>query len=357
MRWSFKIGSIFGIPVRVHATFLLLLLFVGFSPSDPNDPWSAGLRGLVLVGLVFVCVFLHELGHSLAARSYGIGVESITLLPIGGLAALKGLPDSPRAELITAIAGPAVSVGLGVLFALGVWIFLGPDAWRTILHNPDRLPLLAELAMINFFLVAFNLLPAFPMDGGRILRAALWSRKGFVRATRIAVTVGQGLAGICFVLALIHFRPWLILIALFIYFGAEAEGRLAAWKEAFQNQPVRQIMQSVFETIPVEQTVEETARFMARTGQEHFFVREGDQVAGILTGPALLRAIRDRQSDHPVKDFMTRELICCRPTDNVASVWEVMERRNLACIVVIEEDRIVGLVTPEMTQSRHLKKE
>jgi Zn-dependent protease/CBS domain-containing protein len=349
MGWSFEIGRVFGIPVRIHFTFLILLLFVGFTPSGSPMGWSFDLPGVILVGLVFSCVLLHELGHSLLARRYGVQVDNITLLPIGGVAAMRSLPHSPRVELLVALAGPAVSVALGLLFALAARQRYGPIVWPILLHDPGNMPLLLELASINFSLTAFNLVPAFPMDGGRVLRSVLWSRTGFLRATQVATRIGQGLAILCFILALTgHLGTWLVLIAIFIYLGADAEIRSAAWVEMLSTTTVAQAMETNLQSLPAGASIQDAAPLMSRTGQENFPVVSDGKSVGLLIRPHLFQAMRNRQFTRPVADFMTRELIYCRPQDNLATVIQHMDRRNLSCVVVMEGNEIVGIITPEL---------
>ncbi len=339
MQWSFKIGSIFGIPIKVHVTFLIFLIFIAGR--------SSGAAGLIAIGLIFGCVILHELGHSLAARKFGIPVDSITLWPIGGVASMRALPRSPWAEFVMAIAGPLVSVALGCLFALLAAKMYGPGIWHALLAGHHGVPLLGELASINVFLAAFNLIPAFPMDGGRVLRSILWSRKGFFRATSLAATIGKVLAVLFFVGALFSSKTTLILIAVFIYFGADSEGQMAAWMQALSQVPVAQAMQTNLASVRPDQTIEDAALLMSRTDQTNFPVMTVTEPAGVLTQPALFRAIRDGKFDRPIADFMTKELIYCRPDDNLATVMHVMDKRNLPCVLVVDADAIVGMVTPD----------
>jgi stage IV sporulation protein FB len=340
MRWSIKITTLFDIPIKVHASFLILLALIGMSASGPS--------GVILTSLVFVCVLLHELGHSLVARRFGVEVESITLLPIGGVAAMKTPPRTAKAELLIALAGPAVSVLLAVGFALlAVWRYDGKTL-LTIARHQGVLPLIGELAMINFILAGFNLIPAFPMDGGRVLRAVLWSKKGFYRATRIAVNVGQGLAIGFFLASLVgHFSFWMIFIAVFIYFGAEAEGRAAAWRESISDVPIADAMQRQVQPLSPDATVEQAVDIMLNTNQEHFPVIAGGEPVGVLTKSAILSAIRLREGGRRISEIMTPQLHYCTPFDTLANVVEMMDKRNLMCVLVLYENKIVGMITPE----------
>ncbi|MDX1388001.1 MAG: site-2 protease family protein [Acidobacteriota bacterium] len=210
MRWSVRLGSLFGIPIYLHMTFLLLLGGLGILQLIQGG-LAAALFTTTLVVAVFGSVLLHEFGHALTARHYGIGTRDVTLLPIGGLARLDRLPTNPRHELWIALAGPAVNVAIAGVLA--IWIALFGGAF------------FAQLMMINLALAAFNLLPAFPMDGGRVLRALLAQRMGRVPATDIAATIGKGLA-IVFGIVGLFFNPMLVFIAIFVWFGAQQEAAL-----------------------------------------------------------------------------------------------------------------------------------
>jgi Zn-dependent protease len=230
MRSSLKLGTLFGIPVYLHWTFLLLMGFVAFSQST----LSAAFSGVVFVSAIFACVVLHEFGHALAARRYGIGTRDVTLLPIGGLARLERMPDDPRQELVVALAGPAVNVAIVGL--LGVWLFLagiGPAVGLSLSGGSFA----ARLLSINLALVVFNMLPAFPMDGGRVLRALLAERMSYVRATDLAAAIGRGMA-MLFGLVGLLWNPMLILIALFVWTGAGQEAQMVRQRAAFGDRQV-----------------------------------------------------------------------------------------------------------------------
>jgi len=222
MRFSLQLGTLFGIPVYLHWTFLLLLGFVAL---------STGTSGVVLVLAIFACVVLHEFGHALAARRYGIGTRDVTLLPIGGVARLERMPDDPRQELVVALAGPAVNVAIAGL--LGGWLVLagtGPGVGLGLTGGSFA----ARLLSINLALVVFNLLPAFPMDGGRVLRALLAQRMGYVEATDLAAAIGRGMA-VLFGIAGLLWNPMLILIALFVWTGAGQEAQMVRSRVAFDG--------------------------------------------------------------------------------------------------------------------------
>lgn len=241
VKWSFHLARIAGIDVRVHATFFLLLAWFGYIYYAEGG-FGAMVLGLAFILLLFVCVLLHEFGHALAARAYGIHTPDITLLPIGGVARLERMPDKPWQEFVVALAGPAVNV----VIALGLFLVLGKifDLRDLAVLHEQGGNLLTKLLAINVILVVFNLVPAFPMDGGRILRALLATRLKHAKATRIAAGVGQAIA-IVFGLLGLFGNPMLLFIAVFVFFGAQQEAAYAAWKESTGETTVAQIMQTL----------------------------------------------------------------------------------------------------------------
>ena len=279
-----------GIRVRIHWSLLALIGVVGWSE------WRGGgepVAGMALVAAVFGCILLHEMGHALAARRYGIGTRSITLLLFGGLAALERIPSSPRKELVVALAGPAVNV----VIALMLWpIVYFTEGWG------------ATLLAINVMLVLFNLLPAFPMDGGRVLRAALASRMDHLRATRIAVTVGRAIA-VGFVVAGVFYNLFLIVIAWVVWTQGGAELRQLA-RARSMSMPLSGAATEDRAMAPIvlspEDTLSRPIAIFARTGQADFPVLRGVQLVGVLRREQLSIAFARFGPEFPVGDAMER---------------------------------------------------
>jgi len=238
MRGAWQLGRIAGIPVQVHWSFALLVGWVVLEHTRGGGGPTDALRGVVLTLAVFACVVLHELGHALMARRFGIGTRDITLLPIGGVARLARMPDDPRQELLVAGAGPAVNVVLALL--LGGTLALTGRLMPMTESARVGADFLDQLLLINIVLVVFNLLPAFPMDGGRVLRALLALRFPYLKATRWAATAGQTVAVALGFAGLSLRSPFLVLIALFVFSGARAEARMvemrAQWNELTRRQ-------------------------------------------------------------------------------------------------------------------------
>ncbi|MEX2219802.1 MAG: site-2 protease family protein [Phycisphaerales bacterium] len=347
MRWSLKIGSVAGIGLYIHATFLLLLAFVTWMRWDDGLP--AIILSNTLVLAVFACVVLHELGHALMARRFGIPTRDITLLPIGGVARLERMPTDPRQELLIALAGPAVNVAIAILlyaliFALGI-----PPADPAAAGARGGFlaaGFLHTLAYINVFLVLFNMLPAFPMDGGRVLRAALAYRLDHARATRIAAAVGQVMAALFFFAGLMY-NPFLILIAVFVFMGAQAEAQMAEIRYTIGNVPVRDAMITDFAALPEDSTLGQAADLLLATSQQDFPVMDGERIAGILPRADLVRALASSGRDAPIAAAMRRD---CGSVDASASLTRVFDRiQQTGCplVPVTDRGRLVGLLTPE----------
>jgi Zn-dependent protease len=305
MKWSIKIARIAGIEVRLHLTFLLFLAWIGFSYYQLGGA-TAATRGVVFLLALFGCVLLHEFGHALAARGFGIRTPDITLLPIGGVARLQRMPDNPWQELIVALAGPLVNVVIAavLIFALGQHL-----QWEHLegLNQPG-IAMLAKLASVNIGLVLFNLIPAFPMDGGRVLRALLALALPYSRATHIAAGVGQALALVFGIVGLFA-NPMLILIAFFIFLGAQQEAALAQMKDITLGAPVSEATGTHWMRLPPHARLDDAAEALLRTSQDEFpVVDDSGRVLGVLTRDDIVTALNRRRPSAPVRDFMRRDL-------------------------------------------------
>lgn len=346
MTWSFPIGRLFGSELRVHATFFLLLLWIG-AVAWVEGGWPAAAENIAFILVLFACVVAHEFGHALMARRYGIRTPDITLLPIGGLARLERMPERPGQEIAVALAGPAVNV---VIFAAIVW-GLGVDL------EPERLAaieapgagFLARVAAVNLFLVAFNLIPAFPMDGGRVFRALLALRLGRVRATRVAATAGQGLAVVFAVLGLATANPMLILIGIFVFIAAQSEAADVAMRDASRGVSVARAMVTVFEALPEDASLADAAAALIRTTQHEFPVTGPDgRLVGFLTRSALLRAFAAGQTTGRVSAIMTRDIPVVPVTARLETALDAMARAGAPAVAVVGPGGgLVGYVTAE----------
>ena len=342
MKWSLKIGRWFGIPVQLHFTFVLLLGLLAVGNGVAGGSAAAGILGTLFFVALFGCVLLHEFGHALMARRFGVGTKDITLLPIGGVARLERMPEKPAHELWIALAGPAVNFAIaGVLGAslLALQWVEGPVR-ETAAAAVQRL-----LAM-NIFLAAFNLLPAFPMDGGRVLRALLARRLGLGRATRIAGRVGIGMAAV-FGCAGLLWNPFLLLIAAFVWLGAAQEMRAVETRSALAGVTAGQAMVTEFRSAAPEDRLGTLAQAVL-SGSQHDFpvIREGVYV-GLVERQRLFEALAGAGLDERVEKVMTRGVPTVRPEEWVEDVLARENAAAYATLPVIREGRLAGLLTME----------
>jgi Zn-dependent protease/CBS domain-containing protein len=341
MRWSLTIGRFGGTAVKIHVTFLLLLAWIGFSAWRQGGP-AAARDSLVFIILIFVCVVLHEFGHILVARRYGIQAPEVTLLPIGGVASLQALPDKPSQEFAIAIAGPAVNFVIAIVLLLALGQVNSADLQR--LDDP-QVSLLARLADANLFLALFNLIPAFPMDGGRVLRALLAMRLGRARATRIAASVGQAFAfGLGF-LGLFG-NPLLIFIAIFVYVAASGEAQMTAIHESARGLSVGQAMETRFASLPADARLADAVDALLATAQHEFPVVDAfNKPIGLVTREDIFAALKDQDRDAAVADFMRAPIETLRaeaPLD--ATVDQFLQREAPAVCVVDRDGVLVGVL-------------
>jgi Zn-dependent protease/predicted transcriptional regulator len=345
MRWSWKIGRVAGINVFMHATFVLLIAFVVFVFWFQGHSVARTLMGVLFVMAIFVCIILHELGHALTARRYGIRTRDIILLPIGGVARLERMPENPLEELRVALAGPAVNVVLAAgLFALlaaaGSLPSLG-DFFNISLTGGS---FLTRLMAVNVWLVGFNLLPAFPMDGGRVLRALLATRLEYTQATEIAARVGQAMA-LLFGFVGLFYDPFLLFIALFVWMGAEAEAGMVQMRVSLGGIPVQRVMLKDFQTLHPHDPLSAAVEHILAGWQQDFPVVFGDRVMGVLTRESLLKALAQGGSDIPVRDAMERDFHVVDSHDMLQQAVGKLHECGCRSLPVVHNGSLVGMLT------------
>ncbi len=304
MSWSFRLVRVLGTDVKVHVTFLLVLAAFFFHAQAQAGAAAAFATAGLFLGL-FLCVLLHEFGHILMARRFGIRTPSVLLLPIGGVAMLERMPEEPRQELLIALAGPAVTLAIAAVLSLVLTLTGDPPNWIQL--DMDSPAVVVRLFSMNVMLLAFNLIPAFPMDGGRVLRALLAMRIDYVRATRIAATLGQAAAILGAVAAITMYRWEWGLIALFIFFTAGQEATFVATRAAGRGIIVDQMMVTRFVTVPVHATLRVAADTLLDTEQRELPVVDNlGNVEGLLTRDHLVRGLAARGPDSSVAEAMAR---------------------------------------------------
>ncbi len=339
--WSWHLGRLFGIDVRVHATFLILLAWVAVSHVMAGHGVAEAARGVAFIVAVFAIIVLHELGHALTARRFGIATRDITLLPIGGVARLERMPSNPWQEFLVAIAGPAVNVVLALLLFLSLLAIgaMGDIGHMTVVGGP----FLAKLMWTNVALAVFNFIPAFPMDGGRVLRALLAMRMSYVRATDLAASIGQGVA-LLFGLVGLFANPFLVFIALFVWIGAQGEARLAHVHASLAGVPAATAMVTSFGVITPDEPLSAVVTRMFGGFQDEVPVVERGKLIGVLGREDVLRAALARNDDVPVRSVMRTEFAAVRESDSLELAFEKLQSGGQRCIPVVRGEEVVGVL-------------
>lgn len=345
MHWSFPIGSVRGTEIRIHATFFLLLAWVLAAAWMAEGPMAAAENVLFILAL-FACVVLHELGHVTMARRYGVKTPDITLLPIGGMARLERIPEDPKQEIAVALAGPAVNVVIWLVLT----VILGTSVQLNVLQSledPGQ-GFLQRLATVNLILVLFNMIPAFPMDGGRVFRAVLAFFMDRVRATRVAANTGQVLAFLFGFLGLTGGSPLLVLIAVFIFFAAGAESSDAALRDRAHSARARDAMITTYEALAPEDTLDAAANAVLRTTQAEFPVLGADgRLRGILTRDRIIAAIQDDRRGDRVAGAMTTEIPAVHLASPMEQVLDAMQGGAPGVAVTDSAGNFLGYITRE----------
>ncbi len=344
MKWSLKIARVAGIDVYVHTTFLLLLAWVGWQYWLSEGSIAAVIIGISFILLLFACVVLHEFGHALTARRYGIGTRDITLLPIGGVASLERMPDDPRQEIMVALAGPAVN--LVIAFVLWVWIALSAQFTAVDPLQTTGGGFVHRIMVINLVLALFNLLPAFPMDGGRVVRAALSMRMGHHQATRVAANIGQFLAVALGLYGMLY-NPFLMFIAVFIWMGAASESGMAQVKHSLTSITAGHAMLTDFQTLAETDPLSRAVSLTLAGSQKVFPVQSGTQITGALTQNDLLQGLQTDGEQAGVGQWMQNTVQQADVNESVQKVLQRLQSCQCPLIAVTDAGRTVGIIDLE----------
>ena len=342
MKWSFKIGRFAGIDVYMHFTFILLVGWVALMHWQRGQSVAAALSGVIFILAVFLCVILHEFGHALTARRYGIKTRDIILLPIGGVARLERMPTQPLQELWVALAGPAVNVVIAA--GLFVWLKLTASLEPLQAITLTTGPFLERMMAVNIFLVAFNMIPAFPMDGGRVLRAILATRKEYGRATQIAANVGQGIA-VIFGFIGMFYNPFLLFIAFFVWIGASQEASMAHLNSAIKGIPVQQAMITDFKTLQSTDSLDKAVALTLAGSQKDFPVADNGHVEGVLTQTDLMKALSQKDLHPTVASAAQDKFVTVDSHEMLEAAFVKLQGCNCHTLPVLHNGELVGLVT------------
>jgi Zn-dependent protease/CBS domain-containing protein len=345
MTWSFNLGTIAGTAVRVHVTFALLLVWIWLMHYRIGGA-PAAWEGVAFILAIFACVVLHEFGHIAAARYFGIKTPDITLLPIGGVARLERMPEEPGQEFVIAIAGPLVNVVIAAL----IFVALGGSAGIEQMAQVEdpRSGFLVRLAGVNVFLVLFNMIPAFPMDGGRVLRAALASRMSWARATQIAASIGQGLAFVFGFIGLFY-NPFLIFIGIFVYLAAAAEAQDAQIRDVAASVLVGDVMVTDFVRLEGTANMDQAIEALLATTQREFpVVDSAGRLEGLLTRDDMIRALKEAGPGAPVASAMRTDIPSIHSRRSLSEGLRMMQQKSVPAIAVTDRaGHLVGLMTYE----------
>ncbi len=345
MSWSWKVGEIRGIGLYIHFTFLILIAFLVFTHWSRGHDTLQTLQGIGFVLALFGCVVLHEFGHALMAARYGIQTRDITLLPIGGVARLERMPEDPWQELWVALAGPAVNVVIAAL--IGAWFFVQGTLLPLTSFDWGADGFLANLFAVNVSLVLFNLLPAFPMDGGRVLRAILATRLTYPQATQIAATVGQAMAVLFGFSGLMFNQPFLLFIALFVWIGAGQESSLVQVKSALFGLTAAAAMQRQFRVLTVTDSLQQAIDAILDGSQGDFPVVSNRGVEGMLTRSRLLVALAQLGVQAEVSKVMQSDLPVIDEHEPLEQAFEKLQQCECGALPVVRDGELVGLLTLE----------
>lgn len=348
MSWSLRIGRIFGIDVYVHVTFFVLLAWIVLHYYSATHDIAVALREMLFVVIVFTIIVMHEYGHALAARAFGVETKDITLLPIGGVARLERIPENPYQEFVIAVAGPAVNVVLA-MFVLA-WLVASGQLASAL--SGELLDLMhgsfaVRLFKINVWLVVFNMIPAFPMDGGRVLRSVLAMGLTYVRATQIAAVIGQALALALGLYGLSVGAPLAVLVAFFVFMGAAQEAAAVMTRSSLAGVQVRQAMISDFRTVTPHDSLDAVAGHVLAGFQQDFPVMEDGQVVGVIARGDLVKALRDVGREGRVSDVMQREFVTVDPEEPLETALQKLQTCDCHSMPVLDDGRLVGLITAE----------
>jgi Zn-dependent protease/CBS domain-containing protein len=345
MSWSLTIGRFGGTAIRIHSTFFLFLIWI-WTVYYRQGGTTAAWQGVLFVSLLFLCVLLHEFGHILVARRFGVKAPDVTLWPFGGIANLDQIPEKPSQEFLIAIAGPLVNVAIFLLLLL----YLGSTTPAAALMQVDEsnVGLAAKLAGANLFLALFNLIPAFPMDGGRILRALLALKFSFARATEIAAAVGQGFAVLLGIFGLFG-NPMLVIIAIFVFFAASGEAGHVQMRQIARGAIVADAMITKFETLGPQSRVQDAMEALIRTTQKEFPVVDGaGKLRGVLTRDAMIRALQAHGPNAAVLDAMDAEVPTISARASLETALKTLSGQSKPVVGVLNAaGKLVGLLTAE----------
>jgi Zn-dependent protease len=352
MRWTLNIGRLFGVKILIHWTFFLLLIWIVLAEYFGGSSTETILLTIVYILAIFLCVVLHEMGHITMARQYGINTRKITLLPIGGVASLEKIPENPKQELMVAIAGPLVNVAIALVLLpflgdLRQYVPQSAGEESATLLTPDNFWF--SLFAINLILVVFNLIPAFPMDGGRMFRALLAMRIDRLKATAIASSIGQIIA-VGFFFAGLMFNPLLLLIGVFVFFGARGEHYMVQQNELMRGHTVSEAMSTDFHVFEAEDKLSDIQEHLISYCDDLFVVRTAHDIAGIVTRKEILKALQQDEKDKRVGALLQTQYDSIQYSDKLSEVLTKIRQQGQSSFPVFDGVELKGIISLDSIQ-------
>lgn len=341
MKNALYIGTVSGIKIFIHWTFLILIGWIVFSNLSKGLGGEEILWSILFILTIFACVTLHELGHALAAKKFNIKTRDITLLPIGGVAQMESLPEKPWEELIVAVAGPAVNF---VIFVVLFFVLPKPESPEMEqLQQISGANFLYALMVVNMWLALFNLIPAFPMDGGRVFRALLALRLDRTRATRIAAGLGQLLA-MGFIFLGLFYNPFLVFIGLFIFLGAQAEAQQTETQSLLRGYTVHDALLEEVPGIDADATIRTAANQLLHSQNKHFVVNHAGKPEGTLGRDEIIKALGEMDDQSPVRLAMRKDVMYLSPGMPIEEAWKMMQQQEQPFALVTSKGEVVGAI-------------
>lgn len=341
MKWSFKLARFFDIDIYVHQTFFLLLLWFGFTEYQSRGTLLAALEGIFFITALFSCVVLHEYGHALTARRFGIKTKHITLLPIGGVASMEKIPEKPYQELLIALAGPAVNILIAII--LYIFLKLAPDIGQQLQISGGG-SWLFNLLVVNIFLAVFNLIPAFPMDGGRILRAALAMKMQYANATLWTSNIGKFFAILFAVYGFYSHQYMLALIAIFLWLGATGENKSIQFKQKVKQLSIQHIMTKNFATLLPNDDIAMAERIHQQNLQQDFPIGNESTISHVLSFNELQQALQQYDKSTTLDSLPLSAVLTVNINVNIQQLIEKLKQTPFKMIAVEDQQRIVGII-------------
>lgn len=346
MKGAFKIGSIAGINLFIHWTFSILIAYIVFSNYRAGQSTEQIIWSVIFILSIFVTVLMHELGHALTAKRFNIITKDITLLPIGGLARLESIPEKPKEELIVAIAGPAVNIAIALIIGLFITIPDAKDLNEQLSSGVNSSNFFLAFYFVNLWLALFNFIPAFPMDGGRVLRALLAMKFERHIATNIAARIGQILA-LGFIFLGFYYNLFLIFIGLFIMFSAQAEAEYTQIKSMLKGYKVKDVLMKNYQELDAGEKIKTAVQMLLNGQSKNFLVTENHKPVGTLSRNEIIKTLSEHGENELIRNAMNSNLIFLNTDSPLEEAFQKAQQNKSTLMPVMENDKLIGTLDTE----------